>query len=168
MSEQYLGELRLVAFTFAPKGWSLCNGAILPISQNQALFALLGTTYGGNGQNTYGLPNLQGRAPLYVGPGIIQGQSAGEYSHTLSVAEMPLHTHSLNGQNSAADTNNSATLLANTSGATLAIYGPAASLTGMNPLGIHTTGSSQPHPNQSPYLVMTWVIALQGIFPSRN
>jgi len=168
VSEPFLSELKLVSFTFAPKGWAMCNGQLLPINQNQALFSLLGTTYGGNGQTTFALPNLQGRVPIHMGRGYTLGQPGGEAAHTLTISEIPAHTHFLQGVNTGAGTpvpgNN---LLANTTGA-LGIYGPANSLVGMYPLDIGNTGASQPHPNQSPYLVMTWIIALQGIFPSQN
>ncbi|HEY4363779.1 MAG TPA: tail fiber protein [Bryobacteraceae bacterium] len=168
MSEPYLAELKLVSFNFAPKGWAQCNGAILSIQQNTALFSLLGTTYGGNGQQTFALPNLQGRAPLHVGSGFIQGQGGGEYNHTLTIAELPAHPHFVMGQNSQANTNASNNLLANTTGVTLAVYASPANLTSLNPNSVGHTGGNQPHQNQSPYLVMTWIIALQGIFPSRN
>jgi microcystin-dependent protein len=166
--DPYVSEIKLVAFNFAPKGWFQCNGQLLPINQNQALFSLLGTMYGGNGQTNFALPNLQGRAPNHVGPGYIQGQAAGEYNHTLITNELPLHIHlgqAVNvGQNSNSPTNN---MLANTSGA-LTVYGMAAPSVAMWPADISNSGGSQPHPNQSPYLVMNWIICLNGIFPSRN
>src|ERR671936_688787 len=105
MAEPFLSEIRIMSFIFAPKGWALCNGQLLPINQNQALFSLLGTTYGGNGQTTFALPNLQGRVPLHVGPGYSLGQNGGEESHTLSTAEIPAHSHQMRGKNAAADIN---------------------------------------------------------------
>lgn len=168
MSEPFLSELKLVSFTFAPKGWTMCNGQLLPINQNQALFSLLGTTYGGDGRVNFGLPNLQGRVPIHMGSGFTLGQLGGEASHTLTIQEIPQHSHLLQGVNAAAGTpvpgNN---LLANTTG-NLGIYGPANSPVLMYPLDIGNTGGSQAHPNQSPFLVMTWIIALQGIFPSQT
>jgi microcystin-dependent protein len=168
VSEPFLSEIKLVAFTFAPKGWAMCNGQIMPINQNQALFSLLGTTYGGNGQTSFALPNLQGRVPIHMGSGYTLGQLGGEAAHTLTISEMPAHMHFLQGVNGGTVVpipgNN---LLTNTTG-NLGIYGPANSLVGMYATDIGNTGGSQPHPNQSPYLVMTWIIALQGIFPSQN
>jgi microcystin-dependent protein len=168
MGTPYLSELKLVSFNFAPKGWTQANGQLLPINQNQALFALMGTTYGGDGRVNLALPNLQGRAAIHMGKGFALGQNGGEVSHTLVTGEMPIHPHFLQGlnggQNSATPGNN---LLANTSG-NLGIYGPATNLVLMYPTDIGNAGQSQPHPNQSPYLVMTWIIALSGIFPTPN
>ena len=168
MSEPFLSEVKLVSFNFAPKGWAQCNGQLLPINQNQALFSLLGTTYGGDGRVNFALPNLQGRTPIHMGPGFTLGQMGGEYDHTLSIAEMPQHIHFLQGvnanQNGISPVGN---LLANTSG-NLAPYGPANNLAPMLSADISFAGGSQPHSNQSPYLVMTWIIALQGIFPSQT
>src|SRR5262245_11385438 len=105
MGTPFLGELRIMSFTFPPKGWALCNGQLLPINQNQALFALLGTTYGGDGRTTFALPNLQGRVPVHFGSGFSLGQIGGEQAHTLSMAELPMHTHPVRAANSGADTN---------------------------------------------------------------
>jgi|CZKS01.1.fsa_nt_gi microcystin-dependent protein len=169
MSEPFLSELKCVSFNFAPKGWALSNGNLLPINQNQALFSLLGTTYGGDGRTTFGLPNLQGRTAISMGNSHTLGELGGEYAHTLTIAELPTHPHMLQGvhagQNSFTPTGN---LLADTTGA-LSIYGPFGGTAGaMVPATVSVTGGSQPHPNQSPFLVMTWIIALQGIFPSHN
>jgi microcystin-dependent protein len=169
MSEPFLSELKCVSFNFAPKGWALSNGNLLPINQNQALFSLLGTTYGGDGRTTFGLPNLQGRTAISMGNSHTLGELGGEYAHTLTIAELPTHPHMLQGvhagQNSFTPTGN---LLADTTGA-LSIYGPFGGTAGaMVPATVSVTGGSQPHPNQSPFLVMTWIIALQGIFPSQN
>lgn len=168
MSDQFLGELKCVSFNFAPKGWALCNGQLQPINQNQALFSLLGTMYGGDGRVTFALPNLQGRAAIHVGQGITQGQLGGEYNHTLTLTEMPQHQHALQAVNAGESSNTPQNnMFANTSG-NLGVYGPATSLTPMFPADVSNFGGSQPHSNQSPYLVMTWIIALQGIFPSQN
>jgi len=163
-----MGELKCVSFNFAPKGWTLSNGQIIPINQNQALFSLFGTMYGGDGRVNFGLPNLQGRAPIHVGSGHTQGELGGEYSHTLTNSEMPQHFHMLQGVAATQDkTVPSGNLLANTQG-NLAIYGPLSAPTPMFPGDISTVGGSQAHPNQSPFLVMTWIVALVGIFPSQN
>jgi microcystin-dependent protein len=168
MATPFLTELKLVSFNFAPKGWALSNGQLLPINQNQALFSLLGTTYGGDGRVNFGLPNLQGRAPLHVGGGFTLGQNGGEYNHTLILGELPTHIHTLQGVAATEDKTVPAThLLANTQGG-LAVYGPPSNLVGMFTGDVSNVGGNQPHINQSPYLVMTWIIALQGIFPSPN
>jgi len=169
MSTPYLDEIKLVAFNFAPKGWTMCNGQLLPINQNQALFSLLGTTYGGNGQTTFGLPDLRGRVPLHFGPSFQLGANGGEYNHTITISELPQHTHPMQAQNSNANVANPAgNLLANTQTAPLAIYQQPVGLVNMFVGNITNVGGSQAHQNQSPFLVMTWIIALQGIFPSRN
>lgn len=165
MSTPFLGEIKMVAFNFAPKGWALCNGQLLPINQNQALFSILGTTYGGNGQTTFALPDLRGRSPVHPGSQVILGQVGGEENHTLTIAEMPAHTHQ------AAGDANSATVASPTGNVWAASdNNPFSSApdTTMNPASVGTAGGSQPHPNQQPYLVVNFVIALQGIFPSRN
>ncbi|HEX2050300.1 MAG TPA: tail fiber protein [Actinomycetota bacterium] len=169
MAEPFLSEIRIVSFNFPPKGWAFCNGQFLPINQNQALFALLGTTYGGNGQTTFALPNLQGRAPMHEGSGHVLGEAGGEQAHTVTLSEMPMHTHALQATSDVADavltTNN---LLAQTIGTFGSAYAPAANLTPMAAQAITNVGGSQPHANMHPYLVLTFIIALQGIFPSRN
>jgi len=165
MSEPFLAELKIVSFNFPPKGWAFCNGQFLPINQNQALFSLLGTTYGGNGQTTFALPDMRGRTPIHVGDGFIQGQNGGEISHTLSIQELPAHTHVATATNVDADAPVAA-------GGRLARfnngYRAPSSLTALGASMISNVGGSQPHENMSPYLVLNYVIALQGIFPSRN
>ena len=166
MAEPFLSEIRLFSFNFPPKGWAFCNGQFLPINQNQALFALLGTTYGGNGQTTFALPNLQNRVPISMGAGFILGQAGGQDSHTLTQPEMPQHVHMLQASSTDANapipTNN---LLAD---ASFNIYGAVANLVAMNPQVVQNFGGSQAHENRQPYAVLNFCIALQGIFPSRN
>jgi microcystin-dependent protein len=164
--DPFLSELRLVAFTYAPRGWALANGQLMPINQNQALFSLLGTTYGGDGRTNFALPNLQNRVPIHTGNGFSLGQTGGEINHTLSINEIPSHTHSLQGINGNQNSGNPANgFLANTASP---FYAPPNNLVAMFAGDIANTGGSQPHPNQSPYLVMNWIIALQGIFPTQN
>ena len=166
MSEPFLAELRLMSFAFAPKGWAMCNGQLLPINQNQALFALLGTTFGGDGRVTFALPDFRGRTPIHVGSGHTLGEKGGEQAVTLTMANMPMHTHVLN------DTTNNGTELipANNllgKGATQ-LYAPPASLAAMNAASVTSVGGSQAHLNMQPFLALTFCIALQGIFPSPN
>ena len=165
MSQPYIGQLLLAAFNFAPRNYALCNGQSMAISQNQALFALLGTTYGGNGQTTFALPNLQGRTPVGVGNSIVNGQIAGEESHTLLSTEVPTHTHTLMAGTGANSPKPVGSILAS-GGASF--YTGAASLTAMDLATLASQGGSQSHENRQPFLVMNWCIALTGIFPSRN
>src|SRR5580704_4247104 len=175
MAQPYLGEIRCFSFSFPPKGWALCNGQLLAINQNQALFSILGTTYGGNGTQTFALPNMQGHAPSHVGPGFVLGQAFGEINHTLTIPEMPAHNHAI-----ASDIiePGGATEHAAVPSATAAIgpsnpdglYNPSAA---NNPVtlaasALSSVGGSQPHPNVQPYLVLSFCVALVGIFPSRN
>jgi microcystin-dependent protein len=164
MSSPYLAEIRIFSFNFPPKGWAFCNGQLLPINQNQALFSLLGTTYGGNGTTNFALPNLQGSTPIYTGNGFTLGQVGGEVNHTLTVAEMPAHTHLLTASSAPADQSVTA--------GTVWAKAPAAydtsPGTAMSQAEIPNAGGSQPHNNMQPYLVLNFSIALQGIFPSRN
>lgn len=169
MSEPFLSEIKLVSFNFPPKGWALCNGQFLPINQNQALFSLLGTTFGGDGRVNFQLPDLRGRVPIHVGNGHILGERAGEQAHTLSIPEMPTHTHTINAINATAtavDPTNA--LLASPGAAVGSPYGPPNSLTPMSPQSMAGTGGSQAHLNMQPFLTLTFGIALQGIFPSPN
>jgi microcystin-dependent protein len=161
----YLSEIRMMSFNFAPKGWALCNGQLLPINQNQALFSLLGTTYGGDGRTTFGLPNLQGRVPVHRGTGFVQGQSGGEQTHTLVVGEEPVHTHTAVGTVTAGD---APIPTGNYLGAANNMYAPLANPTTLHPSTIGNAGAGQPHENMQPYLVLSFCIALQGVFPSPN
>jgi microcystin-dependent protein len=169
MAEPFLSEIRMMSFSFPPKGWALCNGQLLPINQNQALFSLLGTTYGGDGRVTFGLPDLQGRTPIHMGSGHALGERGGEQAHTLSIAEIPTHTHTASAtSNVAVNTSNpgNASLLAQSSGQFL--YGAASNLIAMATNALSTTGGSQAHLNMQPFLTINFSIALQGIFPSPN
>ena len=165
MSTPFLGEIKIISWNFAPRSWAFCNGQLLPIAQNQALFSLLGTTYGGDGRVNFGLPNLQGRSPVHIGNAIVQGQSSGETAHTLSISEMAAHAHTPVG-NSGAATTPTATGNMWANGNQPAYSGAVTAA--MNPACILPTGGSQPHENMSPYLVLNFIIALQGIFPSQN
>ncbi len=162
MSEPFLGELKLMSFNFAPKGWAQCNGQLLPINQNQALFSLLGTTYGGNGQTTFGLPDMRGRVPIHRGS-FTQGQTVGEESHTLTSAEMPAHNHNVSASSQNGDQAEPKILAAAAN-----VYATPSNFTPIAPGTVGNTGGSQAHENRQPYLVLNWCIALQGIFPSRN
>jgi len=164
MSTPFLSEIKIVSFNFAPKGWTLCNGQLLPINQNQALFSLLGTTYGGNGQTNFALPNLQGNIPVHEGNGFTLGERGGETSHTLNITELPAHNHVPVGSSASPTVGPSNALWAK---GNASVFTPAPN-NGMNPQCILPTGGSQPHENMSPYLVLNFIIALQGIFPSQN
>ena len=156
-----------MSFQFAPKGWALCNGQLLPINQNQALFSLLGTTYGGNGQTTFALPNLQGRTPIHAGNGHTLGEQAGEQAHTLSLAELPTHIHFANASASAG---NEVVPTGAVLGSPLNLsYGPVGNnVTSLAPATLANVGGSQAHLNMQPFLTLSFCIALQGIFPSPN
>jgi microcystin-dependent protein len=166
MAEPFLSEIRIFSFNFPPKGWAFCNGQFLPINQNQALFSLLGTTYGGNGQTTFALPNLRGRLPVHEGSGHTLGEAAGASAVTIDQQTMPQHLHFV-GVNSG--TGNANTPLGNfLAKAPANLYSPPASLVAMNAGSVTNTGGSQAHTNLMPYLVLNFCIALQGIFPSQN
>jgi microcystin-dependent protein len=173
----FLSELRIMSFGFPPKGWALCNGQLLAINQNQALFSLLGTTYGGDGRINFGLPNLQGRVPIHMGNGFTLGQQAGEVAHTLLITEMPTHNHLMQVMATTANTPvpSTTTYLAQGKSSSsgnppVNQYSTAASpnATFAPQAAISYTGGNQPHPNQQPYLVLSICIALQGIFPTQN
>lgn len=168
MAEPFLAEIRLMSFNFPPKGWALCNGQLLPINQNQGLFSLLGTTYGGDGRVNFGLPDLRGRVPIGVGNGHTLGERAGSESVTITATTMPQHTHLFASNNSTTGRNSSPNNRLPTNGAPNNVYGPAGDLVAMNPGNISNTGGSQAHLNLQPFLVISFCIALQGIFPSQN
>ncbi len=180
MSDPFLGELKIIPWSQAPVGWALCNGQFLPINQNQALFSLLGTMYGGNGQTTFALPDLRGRVPIHVGNGFTQGQAGGENAHTVSISEMPAHFHQLMANTTTDATANAFLPAAGSSlgksvgvpsqGSNFAlnIYSTNAANGTMGVGTVSNTGGSQPHENRQPFLVLNYIIALQGIFPSQN
>ena len=168
-----MGEIKIVAFNFAPQGWAEANGQFLPINQNQALFSLFGTTYGGNGQTTFAIPDLRGRIPNHFGAGFTLGQAGGQTAHTVTMSEMPAHNHFVTASTRVpvVDDPNS------TSDPAGAYFGrtshpgykaPTGALTAMNPLSLGAVGGSQPHENMAPYLVLNFIVALQGVFPSQN
>ena len=166
MSDPFLSEIKVISWNFAPKGWAFCNGQFLPINQNQALFSLLGTTYGGNGQTTFALPNLRGRVPIHTGAGHTLGEAAGSEAVTVGIQQLPTHTHALMA------TSNDTSVNTPSAGSVLgkskpqAVYGGAANLVAQDPGSIGNAGGSQAHTNMQPYLVLNFIIALQGIFPS--
>lgn len=171
MPEPFLSEIRIFSFNFAPKGWALCNGQLLPINQNQALFALLGTTYGGNGQTTFALPDLRGQVPMHEGNGHTLGERAGSEAVTINNSQMPTHTHFLSNNNAKVGGVNATQL--SPSGNYWANSGKLNYSTDpgdavMSPAAVGNVGGSQPHTNMSPFLVLNFCIALQGIFPSQN
>lgn len=162
MAEPFLGEIRIMSFNFPPKGWALCNGQLLPINQNQALFSLLGTNFGGDGRVNFALPDLRGRVPIHVGNGHILAERGGEQAHTLSIAELPTHTHSLQASSAAGN-------VASSNGNILAaadVYAAPSNLVAFSPASVTSVGGSQAHLNMQPFLTLSFCIALQGIFPS--
>lgn len=180
MSTPFLSQIEIFSFNFAPRGWALCNGQLLPINQNQPLFALLGTTYGGDGRTTFGLPDLRSRVPIHQGSGFTLGQRGGEEAHTILMGETPSHNHAINtdaNATGAASTGTPATNTilgpssgANSSGGTfpVGLYGAMPPGATLDPRTITNTGGSQAHTNIMPYLCLNMCIALQGIFPSQN
>ena len=164
MAEPFLSEIRIFSFVYPPRGWALCNGQLLPINQNQALFSLLGTTFGGDGRVNFALPDLRGRVPIHVGAAHALGERGGEQAHALSSTEMPAHAHQVNASTTASGgtDNPTGTFLGSASN----LYHVPASSTTMNPGTIATSGGSQAHLNMQPYLTLSFCIALIGIFPS--
>ncbi len=169
MSEPFIAEIKIVGFNFAPKGWAFCDGQLLPINQNQSLYSLLGTTYGGDGRTSFALPDLRGRTPIHVGSSNgtshTLGQKSGEETHTLAANEMPQHTHTAQASNSDANTPVPA---GNVLARALNLYVPPASTTQLRSGTLANTGGGQGHDNMQPYLAIRFGIALQGLFPSRN
>ncbi|HTW81575.1 MAG TPA: tail fiber protein [Terracidiphilus sp.] len=165
MSTPYLSEIKICSFGYAPKGWAMCNGQLMAINQNQAIFALLGTTFGGDGRVNFALPNLQGRVPVHMGGGVSLGQMGGEQNHTLVIQEIPVHTHVWGATNTAA---NAPGPSGNMLGGVQEYNSTASNLTAMYPTTLGSVGGSQPHVNMQPFLTLNFVIALTGIFPSQN
>lgn len=180
MADPFLSEIRIFSFNFPPKGWAFANGQLLPINQNQALFSLLGTTYGGNGQTNFALPNLRGRLPIHFDASHNLGEAAGSTSVTINIQQLPTHTHAVMARTDVVlpdpgpqDPTNkffAKPQVAVQGGniQTANLYGSAASLVSLNPGTVSNVGGSQPHNNMMPYLTLNFCIALQGIFPSRN
>ncbi|MBR0775294.1 phage tail protein [Bradyrhizobium diazoefficiens] len=166
MGEPFLSEVKMISWNFAPKGWAFCNGQLLPINQNQALFSLLGTTYGGDGRQTFALPDLRGRTPIHAGAGFTQGEVGGQEAVTITISQLPTHIHPMNGisQDGTVQIPTGAFLAA----AGAQPYHGATNLVAMDPASISSVGGSQPHENRQPFLVINFVIALQGVFPSQN
>ncbi len=166
MAEPFLSEIRMMSFVFPPKGWALCNGQLLPINQNQALFSLLGTTFGGDGRVNFALPDLRGRTPIHVGSTHTLGERGGEQSHTLSISEIPTHVHVAKFSTDTAD---NADGTGRVPAKTLTpAYAPAQNLVAMASTAVANVGGSQAHLNMQPFLTISFCIALQGIFPSPN
>ncbi|UIJ71470.1 phage tail protein [Aurantimonas sp. HBX-1] len=168
MAEPFLSEIRLMSFVFAPKGWALCNGQLLPINQNQALFSLLGTTFGGDGRVNFALPDFRGRVPMHVGSGHTLGERGGEQAHTISIPELPTHTHVLQATSGNATAAVPATALMLAASVNYEAYRPASALVALQPASAANLGGSQAHLNMQPFLALSFCIALQGIFPSQN
>ena len=164
MSEPFLSEIRMMSFVFAPRGWALCNGQLLPINQNQGLFSLLGTTYGGDGRVNFALPDLRGRTPIHMGGSHTLGEKGGEQAHPLTIGELPTHVHVLNATNANSDNpqGDNKFLATNVNN----VYQSAANLVSLSPTSVTNTGGSQAHLNMQPFLTLSFCIALQGIFPS--
>ena len=166
MADPFLSEIRIMSFVFAPKGWALCNGQLLPINQNQALFSMLGTTFGGDGRVNFSLPDLRGVTPIHVGRGHTLGERGGEQAHTLSIAELPAHSHAVTISTSNGDSSFAANRLL--AGAANLYNSSNSALTSLNATEVANAGGSQAHLNMQPFLVLSFCIALQGIFPSPN
>lgn len=165
MSEPFLAEIRIFGFNFAPRGWAMCDGQILPINQNQSLYSLLGTIYGGDGRTSFALPDLRGRVPIHVGNGYSEGQKGGEEAHTLSVNEIPGHTHTIQASTDASTAQDPTNNVLAKSGQ---IYKQSSNLVDMVSGTMANAGGGQAHENMQPFLALNFCIALQGLFPSRN
>ncbi len=168
MAEPFLSEIRLMSFSFAPQGWAMCNGQLLPINQNQALFSLLGTTFGGDGRVNFALPDLRGRVPIHVGASHTLGERGGEQAHTLSIGELPTHTHHLQSDPAIATTGEPSASASFAGSAGSSLYGAPANFVAMAANAVANRGGSQAHLNMQPFLTLSFCIALQGIFPSPN
>ncbi len=168
MSQPYVGECRLVGFNFQVNGWNFCNGAIVSIAENDTLFNLIGTTYGGDGQQTFGLPDLQGRVPVHQGGGFVIGQKGGVETVTLVTNQMPVHSHAPMGSGAAGTTGLVQNQLPAGSGTGKPYLNLSVVSTAMNPAMISQAGGNQPHENMQPFLTMNWIISLFGVFPSQN
>jgi microcystin-dependent protein len=166
MSEPFLAEIKIVGFNFAPRGWAFCDGQILPINQNQSLYSLLGTTYGGDGRTSFGLPDLRGRVPVHVGDEVTLGAKAGVESVALDPAEIPEHSHAPRGTAAPADSGDPAGKLP--AGADTEVYEPPGALVETAPEAVAPGGGGAAHANMQPFLVLNFAIALQGLFPPRN
>lgn len=166
MAEPFLSEIRIFSFGFAPRGWALCNGQLLPINQNQGLFSLLGTTFGGDGRVNFALPDVRGRVPIHVGSGHTLGEKGGEQAHTLSIAELPTHTHVVNASTNTTTRSTNPNNGFPSDASPNALYHPPSNLAAMNAASVTNTGGSQAHLNMQPFLTLNFSIALQGIFPS--
>ena len=166
MSQPFLAEIKICSFGFAPKGWAQCNGQLLPINQNQALFALLGTNYGGNGQTNFALPDLRARTPVHFGDGVVLAETGGADAVTLTEAELAAHGHLRATSNQATSATPVGNALANAPRRGVAVFAEPASTAVM--IGAQPVGGGQPHENRQPSLVLNFVIALIGIFPSQN
>ena len=166
MSDPFLAEVRIVGFNFPPRGWAQCDGQLLPINQNQSLYAVIGTFYGGDGRTTFQLPDLRGRAPMHRSTTYLVGQRGGSEEHVLQAGEVPAHSHTVQASDDDATTGNPAgNVFAR---ATSTLYGPKAAPTTLSPDAVNQAGSGQGHPNMQPYLALNFVIAIQGLFPTMN
>jgi microcystin-dependent protein len=168
MASPFIGEIRMFGGNFEPQGWAFCNGQLLPISENQALFALIGTTYGGDGQTTFALPNLQGRFPIHQGSGSVIGQQSGSETVTLTANQIPAHTHAAQCSTQGAAASPNGAVWGTDPGGNIAPYSTSAANGTMNAGALSPAGGNQPHDNMQPFLVVSFIISLFGIFPSQN
>ena len=168
MADPFIGEIRMFGGNFAPQGWALCNGQLMAISQNDALFSLIGTTYGGDGQSTFALPNLQGRFPIHQGPGFVIGQIAGTEQVTLTQQQLPAHRHTANGAEGGNQLSPENGFWSTDPGGNTAAYNTASDGSEMAGSLINPAGGNQPHDNMQPFLVINYIISLNGIYPTQN